>query len=360
MSGEVRIFDTFNTEIEVKIAEDPDEESYCRCPIEQFGKKMLESMGWFEGRGVGKKTMNSLIKPVEYIPRHHRLGLGATPKPIPKQSDSEIMRRKKRREKDSDRDRNSGDYYRSSVGSLNVRGIGEKMEKKERVEKGSEIYIVNGKHGGLFGRVVGIGEGEEGEGRIRVELAINDQIVSIYTSKVKVILAKDKDKLHLLGEYSQYTHHTDHHRNIPECNKLCKNGDGVLDRYNESSKSKKHRKLRWVKENILVRIICKRYKGGRLYNKKVRIQDILSRDSFCALTDTGEILDDLREKQLETVMPPLSYSVMVLRGKHRGILGKLIQREKGSDVVKVSLQLENGEIDVLTLSLDDCSSCAQQ
>ena len=36
-------------------------------------------MGWHEGRGIGKNTKNSLMKPVEILPRHHRLGLGADP-----------------------------------------------------------------------------------------------------------------------------------------------------------------------------------------------------------------------------------------------------------------------------------------
>lgn len=39
-------------------------------------------MGWKEGRGIGKNTQNALLQPIEIIPRHHRLGLGAEPAPM--------------------------------------------------------------------------------------------------------------------------------------------------------------------------------------------------------------------------------------------------------------------------------------
>ena len=42
---------------------------------------MLSRMGWHEGRGIGKNTKNALMKPIEILPRHHRLGLGAEPAP---------------------------------------------------------------------------------------------------------------------------------------------------------------------------------------------------------------------------------------------------------------------------------------
>jgi hypothetical protein len=36
-------------------------------------------MGFYEGRGIGKDPSNALSKPIEIVPRHFRLGLGADP-----------------------------------------------------------------------------------------------------------------------------------------------------------------------------------------------------------------------------------------------------------------------------------------
>lgn len=54
-----------------------------------------------------------------------------------------------------------------------------------------------------------------------------------------------------------------------------------------------------------MRIISKKYKGGLFYNVKVIISDIIDRYTFTAITLKKQILEDLREKEIETVMPEL-------------------------------------------------------
>lgn len=41
--------------------------------------QLLERMGYYEGRGIGRDTKYALMKPIDLKPRHHRLGLGADP-----------------------------------------------------------------------------------------------------------------------------------------------------------------------------------------------------------------------------------------------------------------------------------------
>lgn len=50
-------------------------------PIDQFGKNVLGKLGWKEGVGIGRgpKGSNTIVEPIEYMPRQHRLGLGAKP-----------------------------------------------------------------------------------------------------------------------------------------------------------------------------------------------------------------------------------------------------------------------------------------
>jgi hypothetical protein len=49
-------------------------------PIEDFGKSMLSKLGWQEGKAIGRTNLNgAVVHPIEYMPRQHRLGLGAKP-----------------------------------------------------------------------------------------------------------------------------------------------------------------------------------------------------------------------------------------------------------------------------------------
>ncbi len=53
-------------------------------PIEDFGKSVLSKLGWQEGKAIGRINMSGngkagVVQPIEYMPRQHRLGLGAKP-----------------------------------------------------------------------------------------------------------------------------------------------------------------------------------------------------------------------------------------------------------------------------------------
>ena len=43
-----------------------------------------------------------------------------------------------------------------------------------------------------------------------------------------------------------------------------------------STKDEKYKKLKWVLPGIIVRVISKKIEGGKLYNKKMRVVDVLS------------------------------------------------------------------------------------
>ena len=49
-----------------------------KVPIEDFGSKYLSSLGWQQGKGIGKQA-DQPASAIEYVPRQFRLGLGATP-----------------------------------------------------------------------------------------------------------------------------------------------------------------------------------------------------------------------------------------------------------------------------------------
>lgn len=59
------------------MARDVQPENYIQSPVDGFGKKIFEKLGWFEGRGVGKNSHGEVPLYFNAFPRSERLGLGA-------------------------------------------------------------------------------------------------------------------------------------------------------------------------------------------------------------------------------------------------------------------------------------------
>ena len=110
------------------------------------------------------------------------------------------------------------------------------------------------------------------------------------------------------------------------------------------------RPLTWVSEGLVVRVISDKYRSGKFYNKKVHIKTIMNDTQFLA-TEGSTVLDDLREKDLETVLPGTSefetVQVMVLKTKE---LGKVLSKDKKKE--KVTVQIEES-LDIVTVGMDD-------
>jgi ribosomal protein S4E len=63
------------------------------------------------------------------------------------------------------------------------------------------------------------------------------------------------------------------------------------------------------------------------------------------------VYDNLREKDLETVIPrEENASVAILRGQFKGEVGKILSKDKKKE--KVTIQV--GMMDIIELPLDDC------
>jgi len=53
------------------------------------------------------------------------------------------------------------------------------------------------------------------------------------------------------------------------------------------------------------------------------------------MTPSKNILEDLREKDIETVMPEIGKNIKILTGVSRGLTGKLLERNKRKNEVVV-------------------------
>lgn len=98
-------------------------------------------------------------------------------------------------------------------------------------------------------------------------------------------------------------------------------------------------------EGILVRIISSKVHRGRLYNKVVPVTSVLSQTAFeVYCKDLNRHVGDLREKEIETVMPRSKHlekkeegptKVKVLRGENAGRIGIVQHLDKKRDKVSI-------------------------
>jgi len=297
------------------IGEDADELSYERMPVSSFGMSMLQSMGFYEGRGLGKNPENALHHPIEFVPRHHRQGLGADPKPsfLQKSKNKDIPQ---------------------LVGGLKENGkiknyinIGEKLvEKKKKVfERNVDVKIIKGKHENLTGKILNVNESDK---ECIVELTVNEESVKVRFDEI---------------DFMEEIDPTIETSNIGKMEILHK----AIKKEKKSEIENNKKPLKWVVPNIKVRIVSKKANNGKYYNMKVVVTDILDIDTFSVLTTKGDSINDLREKDIETLLPEVEKNVMVVRGENKGKIATLKVRDKTKNKVIIQYS-ENYEYDEMT------------
>ena len=278
---------------QVKIVENMKIETYEQNPIEDFGKNMLYKMGWKDNTPIGR-TNKGLVKPVEFIPRQKGLGLGAIPlKEMPKGNEGNV-------------------------------------EKQNYC--GTNVKIIQGLHKNLKGILIDciddiktyLSENEY----INIQLKINDQVVKVRSSNIKLYNSDKKSKKSRSRS-----------RSNQKKTKLT------------SDQGKYMRKeLKWVIPNIKVRIISRKRLEGKYYNTKAMVNDICDRYSFSVVTCDGLVFNDFEEKDLETIIPSLNEDVIILNGDYKGEEAKLLSRDKKKDKVLVQAYTD---MSIVSLRQDD-------
>ena len=320
--------------------DEPDDADYEQIPIEQFGLAMLRGMGWKEGEGIGKT--GKVVAPVEAHLRPKGLGLGAD-------RSQAAHKDKKNDQKDAGRE-----------------------EEVLELKKGSYCVILNGKHKDLYGVVEGF---DEDNARTVIKLTLSGQSVTMTQYNVKAVGRKEYEKYskylnkgkadkYKEDETKQNGHdlhsdpnskgRDDDHRSHKEEKHRKKHADDGRKRKHDSkdSSGSKHKSdaessskssqpvgvAAWLQPHLRVRIVDKHYKKGKYYKEKVVVLDVVSVDSAVCKTDDGKVLEGLSHSQLETVIPKTEPAhVMLCAGKHKGLLGKIIKKDKDSCSALVQL-----------------------
>ena len=209
-------------------------------------------------------------------------------------------------------------------------GYNEEEEKKIKEGKvetfsfyGKSISIEKGEFKGQKGKILLTEKYEtfkhliDVNDYILIELDINGQKHEIKNSYIKLIDENKKDE-----------------KNENMINK-------------EEIKEIKREKIKWIKPNIIVRIIDE---NSKYYNTKAKVEDIISENTFSLLMNDNTLNNEFSEDNCETYIPKLNEIVLILNGEYENKKGKLIFRDKKKDIVNVLLC---DELVNVTLTQDD-------
>lgn len=91
----------------------------------------------------------------------------------------------------------------------------------------------------------------------------------------------------------------------------------VLKSHSQQPESRRSRSvgvepLRWLRRNLRVRVVSKSLRAGRLYRKKGRVDDVASATHVTLLMDDGRLIDDVRERDVETLVPPIQGTPLLI------------------------------------------------
>ncbi|XP_041358208.1 G-patch domain and KOW motifs-containing protein-like [Gigantopelta aegis] len=111
----------------------------------------------------------------------------------------------------------------------------------------------------------------------------------------------------------------------------------------------------WMCPNMKVRIVDKHFKNGKYFKSKVVIIDVISKNNCICKTEGGQILENLSQDHLETVIPRETGDqraiVMLTATSQKGRIGEIISRNKTKSQLVVRL-LCSGYEDENIVTLD--------
>ncbi|XP_070695664.1 G-patch domain and KOW motifs-containing protein [Pempheris klunzingeri] len=329
------------------------EADYESIPVEAYGLAMLKGMGWNKTEGIGR-TFKQNVKPIEHQLRPKGLGLGADRSAIKDLEPSRHQRPPK---------------------------PGEERVKEEELVMGPGgcVLVESGAHKDLYGKIEGV---DPDNARVMVKLAIGSKTVTVSQYAIKLVgrkeydkyskdlsrlskAHKDKEKEKEQEREQQRRADKESRSNGEEVKHKSSERDGGKDerkrKHRESSQDREKPPVKearrppappsWLQRDLKVRFIDKAFKGGRYYNSKMRVEDVLTPTICVCRTEEGRLLDDVKQDMLETIIPKNENdSVMVVLGEHRGQVGRILQRDKNK--CRAMVQLDRYDEKVFTLEYD--------
>ncbi|XP_061626629.1 G-patch domain and KOW motifs-containing protein isoform X1 [Phyllopteryx taeniolatus] len=299
------------------------EDDYEKVPVEGYGLAMLKGMGWKKGEGIGR-TFKQDVKPYEYKPRVIGLGLGADRSAI---KDLEPGRRRRPPKPGEERNK-------------------EEEEEHLVLGRGGCVLLESGAHKERYGKIEAL---DTDNARVLVKLAIGGDVVSVHQYAVKLVGQKEYDRYGKDLSRLSKAHKTKvkeererderrkreekERRHTDEVKRTTSERDGGKDNRKRKHRESSHDREKllekearqpkappsWLQRDLKVRFVDQAFKGGRYYNSKMRVEDVLTPSTCICRTEEGRLIDDVKQNMLETIVPKTEYdAIMVVLGEHRG------------------------------------------
>ncbi|KAI3989027.1 hypothetical protein MKX01_033063 [Papaver californicum] len=321
------------------LPEDRGFDEFIDCPVEGYGEALLAGYGWKKGQGIGKNAKED-VQVVQYVRRAGREGLGYEP---------EI----------NDKKKNGRPLLVAPKGkdgrTRHVVGIDEKLvaAKPKGIFVGKIVRVVNGRHVGLKGKVVKILEESESSKVVLMLLRSETEVTVREVEVADLGSLEEENCLKKLQESKTQgpkddRRHDDRRRDSSsnggrekrdllssdtrEVKKMKIEGEtrnaAKHDNSELSQRGKAKGEPSWLISHIRVRVVCNKFKGGKLYLRKGEIVDVVERN-VCdiAMDGSKEIIQGVKQDILETVIPRCGGPVLILYGKHKGVFGNLVERD---------------------------------
>ncbi|ORX47256.1 hypothetical protein BCR36DRAFT_405341 [Piromyces finnis] len=326
-------------------------EDYERIPIEEFGAAMLRGMGWEKGKAVGRNRGNkdAMVEPIEFIPRPALLGLGAQPKP----PDLEDMKKRKKRGMMMGKDEPPKEYKPNITSDGRVKHFKTLDEPRHSERSSSHHRDRDSSRHRRHSSHRSNSDRDKKRSRSRDNYSDHES-TSSHTSSAK----KETKYTHSHSSSSSYTqsrgssHHRSHrhsehssHRNEEE--------EAEEDHYHHHQIKPQNT---WLYPNIRVRVVSKSYKSGKYYKKKGVVFDI-ARPGECTLRlDNGKLLEEVKERYLETLIPEINDTILVV--KHTTTtdedyyqkVGKVLSKDRKTETAMIQME---STMTIVNLSFDD-------
>jgi G patch domain/KOW motif-containing protein len=293
----------------------PSLDAYAAMPVDAIGKAMLLGMGWVEGGGVGRKRQ--VFEPVDLARRPERLGLGA------KADDEKLPPTHKKRSAGAPADASTASTSAAAATAASS------SSAPRTFAVGVVVAIVGGRHEGVSGRI----EELVGDKQLLVRLA-SDELVTI---KRKYAELRADNAGAAATTSSKKRSSSAPSDNSNQNNNAAAAVDGAPKRARKAAEPPAEI---WVRPNIMVRIVSKKFRDGKFYEKKARVLDCVGGELCVVELTDGRVLDDVTQSVLENVVGRVGNRVQVLRGERAGALGVVLERNADKQVALVQLDAD--------------------
>ncbi|KXS15105.1 hypothetical protein M427DRAFT_70193 [Gonapodya prolifera JEL478] len=332
--------------------DEPKLEDYDGVPVELFGSALLRGMGWKEGQAIGKNKKNALIRPIEYVPRPALLGLGAKPDELP----ATHSQKKKKYIKPGETREGSKREYKPIVTDdgrvRHYREVGAPEDDRLResssgLKRGDAIVVVLGKHRGRTGTVEDIRKRKGRDTELSVELDDSRERKIFFEDEVE---RRRGDSASRTSERAEHAFNKRKSRSTSPGGSKSDEGEDGLPKRTDADKGLTiyTEEPTWVHAHTRVRVISEAV-GTLHYRKKCLVLDTPTPSSATIQTDRGEIIENVSQRHLETIVPSVGQKVLVVgrvgnsARRWYGHIGLILEKKR--DTEQVVVEMEDGEVD---------------